>query len=373
MKSLSVILFILLGLFADQNSTNIIRMNTTSFQEETVITDTIFTTINDTIPNKNLVVYLDNENHPIKYSRNIQTGVCIDGECRLLQITLFWNLTGRYLGFELPEGEFLSKKEHDPFINEDYDRLHLILDEENSPLSQYEIYELVPTKNSEVDAVSSATISEILQYIVEDAVFTTYTLWHIVYGPTRREIEKLTTSRLDSKLVLKVLNSENKKDQIWALNHFPGEMEVSDALQQKLIQYIKGEDIYLAERALNAFPPELISEKIQNQLSEIFIGTDYFHKKLILKKLEEANNISPQMVYSLSSQLSELNGILTKNVLDLFSAKQIKNSYTEEETVKLLKSPNRYVAKQAADYLQKLEGKSAKTTKAINKFLKGSG
>ncbi len=373
MKSLSIILLVLFGLFADQNNPNIVRMNTPSFSGETVKTDTIYTSINDTIPDKNLVVYLDNENHPIKYSRNIETGVCIDGECRLVLITLFWNLNGRYLGFELPDKEFLSKKEHDPFTDEDYDRLHLILNEENSPLSQYEIDELVPTKdkkNTEVDAVSSATLSAILQYIVEDAVYTTYTLWHIVYGPTRREIEKQTTSRLDSKLVLKVLNSENKKDQIWALNHFPGKMKVSDELQQKLIQFIGGEDIYLAERALNAFPPKLLSERIQNQLSSIFIDADYLHKKLILKKLESANKLSPQTVNILSSQMSELNGTLIKNVLDLFSENQVKDNYTEKETVKLLNSPNRYVAKQAADYLQKLEEKSAKTMKAVNKYNK---
>ena len=56
--------------------------------------------IQDTIPNKIIVEYLDEFNRPIMFSRDIFTGVCIEGECRLLQINLFWNATGRYLGFE---------------------------------------------------------------------------------------------------------------------------------------------------------------------------------------------------------------------------------------------------------------------------------
>ncbi len=375
MKIISFILFVLSIFIISQKNSGIVRMNVPAIQSKTARTDTITTKINDTIPDKKLVVYFDQENDPVKYSRNIETGVCIDGECRLVQVNLFWNTTGRYLGFEIPNGEYFSKKEHDPFSEEDYNHLHHILAEDNSPLSQYEIQDLVPEKkdsNAGIDAVSSATIDAILNYIVEDAVYTTYTLWHIVYGPTKREIEKQTTSKLNNHLILKILNSGSIKDQIWVLNNIQKETELSDELCNKLIHFIAGEDIYLAERAINVLQPKYITEDIQKELVDIFQKTSYLQQKIILQKLENINQLSPQSIQIFSNLLPELNGTLSKAVIDLFSVHHIKNTFAEEAITKLLKSQNRYVAKQAAKYLINLEKKSTKTTKALNKYLKVS-
>src|SRR5690606_20261779 len=52
---------------------------------------------------------------PLVYYRHLIREVCFDGQCRLLNVLLYWDITGRYLGFELPAGEFLSKTEHEPF------------------------------------------------------------------------------------------------------------------------------------------------------------------------------------------------------------------------------------------------------------------
>ena len=197
MKLIGSILLGFILLISTQKETDIIRMQKSSLSSEIVEIDTLKIEINDTIPNKTLVIYSDENNNPIKYSRDIITGVCIEGECRLLKIKLFWNVTGRYLGFVLPDGEFLSKNEHEPFKSEEYNRLHNILAERNSPLANYSINELVPQKDSsqtKVDAVSSATIAAVLDHIVEGAVYTTYTLWHIVYGPTKREVENFCLS-----------------------------------------------------------------------------------------------------------------------------------------------------------------------------------
>ena len=46
---------------------------------------------------------------PIFFYRKVFSPVCFDNKCRPLTVNLYWNITGRYLGFELPDGEFLSK------------------------------------------------------------------------------------------------------------------------------------------------------------------------------------------------------------------------------------------------------------------------
>jgi hypothetical protein len=43
---------------------------------------------------------------------------------RPLDIILHWSISGRYLGFEMPKGEFLSKTDHDPFSRKEYLQLN---------------------------------------------------------------------------------------------------------------------------------------------------------------------------------------------------------------------------------------------------------
>ncbi len=369
-----ILLFLLFLLFLKPESNeDIRRINQTSFSAEIAKIDSLTTEINDTIPNKTLLIYKDKNGYPIKYSRDIITGVCIDGECRLVKINLFWNLTGRYLGFELPNGEFLSKTKHDPFNAGEYHQLHKILGEANSPLSSYTIEELVPVKDSlspGIDAVSSATIAAVLDHIVEGAVYTTYTLWHIVYGPTKRKIETLTTKKLDARLSLLILNSNNLKDQVWVLNHISADIEISEELQDKLMVLISGNDIYLAERALNALKPEAINDDIQLKLANIFQTSGFLQKRLITQKLKESEKLMPEVVQILSSKLNSLNGTLTKNILELYKTHQINDSYTISEVVKLLKNENRYISSQAIRFLENIPNLDKKTLKEIAKYKK---
>src|SRR5690606_36744825 len=91
----------------------------------------------DTIPNDTLYQNLSKEGYPLSYFRKITTGICFDNKCRILDIVLFWDITGRYLGFELPKGEFLSKTDHDPFTKSEYERLHGILEDKQSPIGGF--------------------------------------------------------------------------------------------------------------------------------------------------------------------------------------------------------------------------------------------
>lgn len=350
-------------------------MNYTSLPDHVVSSDTVLADINDTIPNKTIELYCDKDGDPIKYSRDIVTGVCIDGECRLVSIKLYWNVTGRYLGFELPNEEFLSKTEHDPFSSFEYDRLHEILGEDNSPLSSYSLEELVPEKDTfsnTVDAITSATIDAVLDHIVEGAVYTTYTLWHIVYGPTQNEIEKHSIKELDSNLVLKILNSGNMKDQVWVLNKMSADIKINSELQDKLMKLIAGMDVYLAERALNALKTEAIDDEIQLELAKVFATSGFLQKRLILQKYKESKHLSPEVIVLLTHELHQLNGTLTKNVLELFSIHSVENEETVWAVAKLLKNKNKYIANQALSYLENLHDPDKKIEKSITKFKKNN-
>ncbi|MFW6310196.1 MAG: hypothetical protein ACOC1D_03765 [Prolixibacteraceae bacterium] len=325
----------------------------------------------DTIPNDTLFEYRDKNHLPLMYSRKILTGVCIDGKCRLVRTNLFWHVTGRYLGFELPGGEFFSKTEHHPFKPSEYDRLHVLLADPQSALSQYTLDELVPNKDTtkEVDAVSTATIADVLDYIVEGAVFTTYTLWHIAHGTTRREIELITTKKLTPELILRLLSSETIHDQVWALNQITDEIEINDSLQNKIFRFIGGNDVYLVERALSALPSHILSEpETQFRLAEIFKTTGFLKKRLILQRMHEAHSLNIGALAEFTSELNTLSGTLVKSMIELLIHFDIQNKNIIAEVQPLLKNENRYIANQALKYLESLDNPDRKTARTIEKF-----
>ena len=326
----------------------------------------------DTIANDTLFEYRNKEGQPLMYSRKILTGVCIEGKCRLVRINLFWHVTGRYLGFELPGGEFLSKTEHHPFKPQEYDRLHFLLADPQSALSQYSLDELVPkqdTAQNGVDAVSTATLAAVLDYIVEGAVYTTYTLWHIIHGPTQREIELLTTKNLSAPLILRILKSESLNDQVWALNHITAETEITEDIQKEFFGFISGDDVYLVERALAAIPEKLLSDiEIQSKLADIFNETSFLKKRLILQRLKEAPVLHSGAVIRLTEHLESLSGTLVKSLMELLMQFDIENKTIVADVQPLLENKNRYIANQAFKFLDSLENPDRKTERKIEKF-----
>lgn len=377
MKFLSGIIVLLFSVLVFQNtSPSIERMNHQSVNRQVAKIIPYIVNFNDTLRNDTLNIHVDVNNYPVKYSRKIITGVCADGVCRMVNIELFWNITGRFLGYRIPPGEFLSKTKHDKFTSAEYDRLQKVLSDPNSALASYTIDELAPktdtttidTSLQKVDAVTSATIAELLNYIVKGAVYTTYTLWHIIYGQTKAEVEKYTTAHLSPELIIDLLHSENERDKIWALNHFSTKTVITDEIKNLLIEFISGNDVYLAERSLHALKPELITSDIQKQLATTFKNTGFLQKRLIIQKLNNVENLNETTIELLADELPQLNGILVKSTLQLYLQKNVNNKMVNEKVVELLKNDNRFIASQAFKYLSSLEIDNKKVRKKIEKY-----
>ncbi len=379
MKQFFFVWILFLALFSFNNKQEkICRFNQSGLIEQTATIVPHVIEFQDTIPNDTLFEYSDINQIPLYYSRRILTGVCVDGKCRMVNINLYWHVTGRYLGFKLAAGEFLSKTEHHPFMPGEYERLHSLLADPLSPLSQYSIDELVPKKDSlnqdstkRIDAVSSATIAAVLNYIVKGAVYTTYTLWHIVYGQTRREVELLTSENLSSPLIYRLLESESLDDQVWALNHISEKIKLTSEIKNKLFEFISGDDIYLAERALNAIQPSTLSNKIiQIELAKTFETAGFLRKRLILQKLKEAPVLHNEVIEIFTSQLTQLNGSLVKSMIELLLQFHIENEQIVAEVQILLKNENRYIASQALKYVEAMDNADNKTKRNIRKYKK---
>lgn len=313
-------------------------------------------TFDDSIPSETLFQIRSEDGIPISYYRKVNTGICFDNQCRLLDIVLFWNITGRYLGFELPEKEFLSKTEHEPFEDKEYERLHEILADSESPLGNLAYNQLMvgtPSTYAGVDAVSSATSPDVLQHVVEGAVYTTYMLWHTIYGTTQDEVQQLTASLLTPELVLQILKSSDAGDQMWVLNRIPKEMEITVELRNKLLQLIDLDNYSFAERSINAFDSEdLASETLQLLLLDKFYKVDHSLKRLIIDKLKDAPELSSKVTLSLAQNLENFTGDILSRVMDIFQKHKVSDPEVLQKVAVLLNRENVYISKKVYNFLQ---------------------
>lgn len=328
----------------------------------------------DSIANDTLYQVLSKEGFPISYYRKVRTSVCFDNKCRLLKCVIYWNITGRYLGFELPKGEFLSKAEHKEFTPAEYNRLSLLLSDQQSPLGNLSYSELAPHPKTigtddEVDGVSSATAKNVLDYVVEGAAYTTYKMWHVVYGPTQMQVAGQTEKILTPDIILKILESPDLNDRLWALNHIRGIVKITPVLEAKLLNLISGTDYNLAERAINAFEnTDLTSDSLQHSLYIRFKDGNYAIKKLIIARFKDAPSLSVALEKKLADSMKSLNGELVSNILETFVKHKAFNHQTVLNVANLLQNPNVFISQKAYKYLETLNIQDESIKKQMKEY-----
>jgi hypothetical protein len=309
---------------------------------------------------------------PLYFSRDVMTSVCFDDKCRPLDLTIYWNLTGRYLGFRLPEEEFLSRYDHEPFTTEDYIRLNSLLADPHLPFRNVSFEELIQPAEidaARVDGVSGATAKSLSAYVVEGAAYTTYTMWNIVYGATQSLVKEITEKQLTPALLARILQSPSGEDQIWGLRKINGSKKMETNVADALLKIIGSEDYFPAYTAVEALQPvHLTSENLQIQLFSKYATVNYSLRKPIMDKLKEAPEISPEVINKSRELLEDLNGEQLGQILELYVRHAVYDRATTQSVIELLKKDNRFIAGKAYQYLSALPGKDDAVVQALKEY-----
>ncbi|XOV92999.1 MAG: hypothetical protein ACFHWX_22725 [Bacteroidota bacterium] len=302
-------------------------------------------------------VYLIKESDtPLYYYTFLHTGVCFDNKCRPLSILIYWNITGRYLGFELPEEEFLSKYDHEPFKKAEYALLDSLLANPFLPINNYSFYDLVkaPSKdNGKIDGVSGATVQDVKDYLVPGAAYTTYKLWNLIYGSTRDAVIKTTENQLDASLFSKILHSPVSADRIWAAERIDLLSNLNNPAIDEIVEFVKvGEysESYIALKTIT--PEQLQSDYLQSKLFELIGEVDYSIENQIFDKLKEAGKLSDKVISLAISELDVFNDMQIVNLLKLLTYHNIFDQKLTKEIEKLADSRNSYVKGQISKYFK---------------------
>ena len=265
------------------------------------------------------VSLLSNKNgNPLLFFSDLKTPVCADGECKLANIKVYWNLLGNYVGYGIYPAYPLTKYDHDVFDGSDYARLHQLFMDNNSILKRRKISELVdrvPSKTykqglGKVDGMSGATKKEIKESVVDGGLYSCYTLWHIIHGEVKEKMKAYLKSIYSDSLNRYFLYSNYEDYRAYALKQLDKSAFVNH-LDQIILIFRQSSPLlrtyFLKKIPEPVFQDQIVTQQIYRTFSTLDVNT----KTQLIKKVGSAH---PTAVEILSEHLP----IMTKNQLKFY-------------------------------------------------------
>ena len=252
----------------------------------------------------------DSEKRLDQYQARIFTPICEDTICYSVELDFYWDLLGNFIEYKLLPGKPLTKVEHDPFEEEDYQKLGAILRNKQPAFVNMRKEELITkVSNDQVDGITGATVAAIKDEIVPGAAYSCYTLWHIAHGVVMNGILQHTASQLDTPLVRKLSALEDENAHFFLFNNFKGS-DFSKYLPE-LLYMIGKNGSYFAKQAIEKLPIELLSNhEVQDFFAEHFNQIGYFAQVSLLKQLKGQainDNFAKTLIHNLDDRGSSQN------------------------------------------------------------------
>ncbi len=226
----------------------------------------------DSLSAQTIVEFRNENGLPGWFARDIYKNVCMTRECRMVRLRIYYNGASNYLGYRLFENDPLTKTDHSVFSPDDYGKLDQILADTLSVLKNLEMKDLLVEKadsfDARVDGHSGATLPSLQEYMVKNAAYTCYTLWHTVYGLTQKEIRHILEQRADSAYLQLIFKQNNPDYLIWAIEFIKKHTEYHSAFYPEIFQLLESKDANLSHCVINYFTPNLLSnEEIQMEFA----------------------------------------------------------------------------------------------------------
>lgn len=253
------------------------------------------------------LAYAEND-EPDHYQSHVETPVCKDSLCYLVEIDLFWDLLGNFKDYRLPPEAPLTKFDHEKFDAADHVKLKKILANKTSLLRDYDMKSLVDNSvkrtSAVVDATTGATSTTIKDEVVGGALYTTHRLWHIVNGEAARKILQHTEGFFDDSLLVQMLRSEDYHYQYYALTKIP--IDATNKYLPELMHLVAIGDEYVPFFAVEKLPAHIWKEKdYQLKLVGMIGNLNFEMQNEIINRLKgipltpesvaELQNVSPKL------------------------------------------------------------------------------
>ena len=268
----------------------------------------------DTVLIHQVQLLRDENDKPLLFYSDILTPVCIDNICKPMAIEIYWNLLGAYVGYGIFLDNLLTKYDHDLFEETDYEKLHHLLLNRHSILERRQLSDLfdanvvakekVKFKGKEVDAISGATKKEIKESVVEGALYSCYTIWHLVHGEVASKMGEYLDSIYNQELEAYFLYSNYKDYQMYAIKNADPIFIKNHLL--RIINIFGDTKPVMRSFILKKLPINLWKkESTTMQLYRKFNDLDVNSRTILINRLQYANQIAAETLASEVKNMSK--------------------------------------------------------------------
>ena len=304
-----------------------------------------------------VVLQKDANGYPREYRMFLRTGVCLDGTCKLLEATLFWDPLGRFLRFEYPQGTPFTKTEHDPFKPDDYERLHRILKDTRSILGTHPLsyFVIEPEEGEEVDwdSETSATPPEAKAAVIEGAAYTTWVLWRWVHGEVVKQLLAQTNANLSDGYLLKCLDSNDGPLVEFALKVLQSQGLSDDRMYQVCLAVLDAAEPRECILALDVLTTHC-GDLAQLQLDLVErLGVNHDSSGVILDYIKEIDDADPKLWQQLAAQIQKLSDFRWVDAsLALLNTMAADDPIVRDQIMQLLEHDNLFMVRRAERFLK---------------------
>jgi hypothetical protein len=306
----------------------------------------------------------DEKGLPLWFSRDFNLTVCLSGLCQMVRVKIYWTGAATYLGFQIPPNDPMTKTDHSKFTKDDYEKLDGILSDSTSLLKRFKIEELIiETENKNksknlIDAHSGATEPSLAGYVVKDAVFTCYTLWHAVYGFSMERIMSSLEQRADEDYLRLVFKNKKPQFILWAIDFIRKHPGYHQTFYPVILSYINSDDINLSRCALAYFTPVLLENAgLQNELITIMEKASLQTKFEILYKFSTLQKVNNEIIVNLLGQYEyqKLSTTMLGNICEMITAENLEDVRIRKMIRNISEDENQYVRNISQRTLQKIK------------------
>jgi hypothetical protein len=312
----------------------------------------------------------DSHGFPVGYALSMKTHVCIDKKCKTVEATLHWNGLGYYDRFEHPPGKPLTKKEHVPFLPEDYAKLDQILKDRSSILGRHSLAYLSKpvAKDEVVDGWSGATPATVQQSVIKDAAYTTWVMWRWANGEIVPKLRRITEQSCTPAYLQHLLSSQDRRSVDFALKYAVERHSADEQLADSVFHVLETGDREHVALSLR-FLSSAVKDKTQlhARLIDSCCRMKSIYCPMVLTHLAAEPDLPATTLDGLTEQLDRLPYFPVHLILRLLEEREFFSEKTESDVSRLLGSDNFFVARRASEFLLK-QPLSRETRSKVNAF-----
>jgi len=325
-------------------------------QDTTTFSVTLTDPVKPKRPKRKLKIELltDKDGFPYQYKMPLMVDVCLDGLCKMLRVTLYWDAIGNYSHLEYPPGFPLTKNEHDKFTPKEYERLDAILKNSYSILGTHPLSYFIGSKKGMaidgVDAVTAATPIAVKDSVVSGAAYTSWALWHWANGVVVKKLVAQTDTLATTEYIIKCLNSKDPFFTAYALDFLKKRGLSDPRIQDACFMVLRNSGMANCERALKLLEDNGV-ESLVSKLINCY-GRNAGSSRLILKFLERKAAVDAAVWGLLAARLKDVTDYTETNTALLLLEKHAADDKDVRKGISdLLSSKSRFIARRAKDFL----------------------